>query len=196
MRLYIFFGHCSFISFVHELKKVIPWSYDNSLSITWKWHEMLWEVSVYMYITFSNIGSSTTLNSPVYVYAMSLQLLVSSFLQECPMIFSVQMFHFLRRLFHCLAWVLYSQGWERWAHEESDISTLPSIPALWLLVAQEHWVTPFTSAYQGSPYRDFLWIWVFTLLQECPQGLSQCLIWVQEPQIPTNDHLRPPNLLQ
>ena len=43
--------------------------------------EVLWVVSVCMYITFSCIRRSTALNIPVYEYGMSFHLLVSSFFQ-------------------------------------------------------------------------------------------------------------------
>ena len=72
----------------------------------WKWHETLWVVSIYMYITFRSIGRSTTLNVPVNEYSMVFWLLVSSFFQKHSMVFSAQIFHFLRGLLCCLAWDL------------------------------------------------------------------------------------------
>ena len=48
------------------------------------------------------------------------------------------------------------------------------------------------------PTGNFLWIWVFILLSKCPQGLSQCLACVLEPQVylHMNEHIRPSHLLQ
>ena len=80
----------------------------------------MWVVSIYMYITFSSIRRSTTLNAPVYEYGMVFWLLVSSFFQKYSMAFSAEIFHFLRGLLCCLAWDLYSQGWERWALEDCE----------------------------------------------------------------------------
>ena len=65
-----------------------------------------------MYITFSCIRRSTALNIPVYEYGMSFHLLVSSFFQQCPMVFSAQMFHFLRSLLHYLVWVIWVRDGE------------------------------------------------------------------------------------
>ena len=73
-----------------------------------------------MYVIFRSIGRSTILNIPVYEYVMSFQLLVSSFFRKSSMIFSAQIFHFLSGLLCCLPWDVQSQGWERWAHEDSD----------------------------------------------------------------------------
>ena len=73
-----------------------------------------------MYVIFRSIGRSTILNIPVYEYVMSFQLLVSSFFRKCSMIFSAQIFHFLSGHLCCLPWDVQSQGWEKWAHEDSD----------------------------------------------------------------------------
>ena len=72
----------------------------------------MWVVSIYMYITLSCIRRSTALNIPVYEYGMSFHLLVSSFFQQCPMVFSAQIFHFLRSLLHYLVWVIWVRDGE------------------------------------------------------------------------------------
>lgn len=63
-----------------------------------------------MYITFSCMRRSTALNIPVWEHAMAFHLLVSSFSQQCPVVFRAQTFHFLTSLLHCLVWVIWVRG--------------------------------------------------------------------------------------
>ena len=67
----------------------------------------MWVVSVYMYVTFSCIRRSTALNIPVCEYGMPFHLRVSSFSQQCTVVFSAQIFHFLMSLLHYLVWVIW-----------------------------------------------------------------------------------------
>ena len=111
--------------------------------------------SIYIYLTFRSIGRSTTLNIPVYEYVISFQLLVSSFFWNCSMIFSAQIFHFLRRLLCCLVGTSRVRDGKDGLMKTVTVPSLPSVPTLWLPVVQQCWAMPFTSAYKWAPCWGF-----------------------------------------
>ena len=86
---------------------------------------------------------------------MSLQLLVSSFFQWCPLVFSAEIFHFLRSLFPALL------GSSRVRYGEDGLVKRVNFPPspLYLLsgffVIQVPWAMPFTCAYKWAPYWEF-----------------------------------------
>ena len=108
-----------------------------------------------MFITFRSIGRSTTLNIPVYEYGVSFKLLVSSFFQKYSMVFSAQNFHFLGGFCAALLGSSRDRDGNDGLVKTVNIPSLPSEPTLWLLVLQELWAMPFTTAYKWAPYWEF-----------------------------------------
>ena len=145
----------------------------------------MWVVSIYMYITLSCIRRSTALNIPVYEYGMSFHLLVSSFFQQCPMVFSARIFHFLRSLLCCLVWVIWVRDRKMGSWRER-MSSLPSVPALWLLVVQVCRAMPFTSAYKWASNWEFsLNLSVHLTIEISTSTLPMPGLFPRAPGIPT-----------
>ena len=107
------------------------------------------------------------------------------FFHQCPMVFSAQMFHFLRSLLHCLVWVIWVRDRKMGSWRER-MSSLPSVPALWLLMVQVCRAMPFTSAYKWASNWEFsLNLSVHLTLEISTSTLPMPGLFPRAPGIPT-----------
>ena len=107
------------------------------------------------------------------------------FFHQCPMVFSAQMFHFLRSLLHCLVWVIWVRDRKMGSWREG-MSSLPSVPALWLLMVQVCRAMPFTSAYKWASNWEFsLNLSVHLTLEISTSTLPMPGLFPRAPGIPT-----------
>ena len=107
------------------------------------------------------------------------------FFHQCPMVFSAQMFHFLRSLLHCLVWVIWVRDRKMGSWRER-MSSLPSVPALWLLVVQVCRAMPFTSAYKWASNWEFsLNLSVHLTIEISTSTLPMPGLFPRAPGIPT-----------
>ena len=141
-----------------------------------------------MFITFRSIGRSTTLNIPVYEYGVSFKLLVSSSFQKYSKVFSAQIFHFQGGFCAALLGSSRDRDGNDGLVKTVNVPSLPSEATLWLLVLQELWAMPFTTAYKWAPSWEFsLNLSVHLTIGMFPSTLPMPGLGSRAPGIPTYD---------
>ena len=158
----------------------------------------MWVVSIYMYITLGVYEGQQTKCPRLWIWY----------------VISITYLFFLSKVFYdfqCISLSLYKEPFVLpcMAPLESGIRKMGSSRE-WMSLPSPLYLLSSYLPYRSSgpcpsplptsePHTgNVLWIWVFTLLLGCLQALSQCLPWVQEPQVylDVNDLIRPWNHLE